>query len=168
MGRADEVKIIPMGGRTWAYQVFYDDNGEQSAVRFYDGEDGGFVTEFESVDDMKGYLYHADADVVNMELERILKFRKKCDMFLALEKGNWKGTLTAVTQREKEETQIVFTKRIRMLKGDMGNWEFGKVLGLNGATIYSLVAGAKSVPSYTLNRIADVCGVSVDWLLGRE
>lgn len=168
MGKVDEVKKIPIGGRAWAYQVFYDENGVQGAVRFYDGEDGGFVTEFESVDDMKRYLYHADVDAVNSELEKILKFRKKCDAFLAPEKRSWEGAPTAVTQAEKEETRSVFTQRIRMLKGDMTNWEFGRVLGLNGATIYSLVAGAKSVPSYTLNRIADVCGVSVDWLLGRE
>jgi len=167
MERVDAVKKISFGNRTWAYQVFWNDD-KCEAVRFYENdEDGGFVTEFESVEQMKEYLYHDDPDIVNDELDRILKFRKKCDLFLSLEKGNMKGMPKTITEEEKRENQSVFTQRFRMLKGDMGNWEFGKILGLNGATVYSLVAGAKSVPSHTLKRIADVCGVSVDWLLGR-
>ena len=163
MAKVEEMKKIPVGGKTWACQV---GDGE-GTVRIYDAETGCYVTEFESVEEMKNYLYHADTDTVNRELEAILQFRKKCDMFIVLEKRNRKGMPTTVTQEEKEDLQKAFTQRIRMLRGNMGNWEFGKVLGLSGATIYSLVAGAKSVPSHTLKRIADVCGVSVDWLLGR-
>ena len=160
-----EVITFPIEGREWHYQSFYDDKGRILAVRFYD-DTGAFVTEFDNVDDMWKFLGHTDAKTVNEQLDEVRRFRVESEKFLA----EWSGKNTvdiAMPEEEKEANLEVFQSRIRMLRGDMNSYEFGKVVGLGGGMLYGIFHNARNASTNVIKRIADRCNVSVDWLLGR-
>lgn len=166
MGWCEEPKKIQIGDREWSYQVCWNDFGKCEAVMLYADDNGNeFITEFYTVDDMKDFLYHADAETVNEELDMVWSFRKRCKKFLESERG--KRSETSISKEEKEANSSIVMKRLQILKGDMNNYEFGKVIGLGGGQVFNLMAGARNVGSHTLKRIADRCGVPTDWILGR-
>lgn len=161
----DEVRTVVLGSREWHYQAFYNVKGDCEVVRLY-ADDGDFVTEFQNVTDMENFLYHTDAETVNEQLDMVERFRKNAAEFLASTAGqNQKET--AVPEKEKAANLEAFMRRLQMLKGDMNNYEFGKILELNAGTVYNLVCGSRYVGTHVLIRIAEKCGVSTDWLIGR-
>jgi hypothetical protein len=167
MGRENDDEVMELarngfyiGDKMWAYE-----DGADSVRLYSDG--GTFVTAFQSKHDMMEYLYHAEADKVNKELAALVAFRTRCKSMSEQEKGKLYEVDTQITEIEKEENRKAITKRVRMLRGDMTNWEFGKIVGLNGGTIYNLVSEAKNASANTLKRVSDRCGVSMDWLLGK-
>jgi hypothetical protein len=166
LGMVDSVEKVRIGDREWHYQAFYNGKGVCEAVRFYDGESGEFVTEFQDTKDMEIFLYHADAETVNEQLDMVKRFRDYAKNYLAETEGQ-SQTETAVSEKDKAENLEAFMRRIQMLKADMNNYEFSKILELNAGTVYNLVCGSRYVGTHALKRIADKCGVSTDWLIGR-
>lgn len=166
METCDNVKMLTVGDRTWQYQAFYDDKGKCYVIRFYDAV-GDFVTEFESFDDMNNFLNHTEADKVNEQLNNVKKFRNFSNDFIAEMVGK-NPVEVSISVEEKEANEEVFQQRIKMLKCDMNNYEFGKLVGLGGGAIYSMFTGTKYPTAHLLKRIADKCGISADWLLGLE
>ena len=165
MAYCDKAVFIKVGEKEYSYQVFYNDKGDCEAVRFYDED--GFLAEFLSVEDMNEYLGHAEPDVINREWDMIKRFRKKCDILSSLGDMGYSDEVS-ISDSEKTENHRAFVQRINILKGDMSSNEFGRVIGLNQATTYNLIKGTRSPGMNPLKRIADKCGVSVDWLIGRE
>jgi len=60
-----------------------------------------------------------------------------------------------------------FTRRLSALRGKRSKAEFAQFLGLKPPTYFRYEAGRLPKPE-TLRSIAALCGVTVDWLLGRE
>ena len=161
MGFCEEAKKIPVGDREFYYQEFFNDKGECERVRFYDSG-GEFVTEFPNVQKMKGYLFRKEPEKVYAEIEAIKRFREKC-------KGidwSWKETKGFIGEDEKHINREALVDRIGILMGDMNSYQFGAVVGLNPGTIYNISHGTRGVGVHILKRIAEECGVTVDWLLG--
>lgn len=152
--------VIRVGDKVYSYQVFY--GGKSERVRFC-AEDGRYITSFPSVDEMNGYLFRDSSEVINSEIDSILRFREKCDGII--DKGYYyeKG---GVEEAEKAENLAVFIKRINILMGELNSYQFGKIVGLNPGTIYNVAHGLRSPGVHILKRISEKCGVSIDWLLG--
>ena len=61
----------------------------------------------------------------------------------------------------------VFTERFRELQGDQSNTQFAEFLGLSRQTVGFYCNGDRIPDAIGLCDIAERCGVSADWLLGR-
>ena len=61
----------------------------------------------------------------------------------------------------------IFTERFRELQGNRSNTEFADFLGLSRQTVGFYCNGERVPDAIILCDIADRCGVSADWLLGR-
>ena len=73
-----------------------------------------------------------------------------------------------VRKKEKEERQSIFMRRFEQLKGDMSDADFSVRLGMSGGTVYQYLTGRRRPSVDALAQIADRCGVTIDWLVGRE
>lgn len=63
-----------------------------------------------------------------------------------------------------------FAKRLRRLRRDklLSQNQLSKKVGIARVTIYAYEHGERNPTAYTLCRLADFFGVSVDYLLGRS
>lgn len=62
----------------------------------------------------------------------------------------------------------IFSARLKQLRGDRKKAEFGRFLGVPNSPTYQRYEDGRIPDAETLQRIADRCGVTVDWLFGRE
>ncbi len=60
----------------------------------------------------------------------------------------------------------VFMERFNSLMGDMTQAEFAKKLGMSRATVGFYCAGSRIPDALGVAKIAKICGVTSDWLLG--
>ena len=67
---------------------------------------------------------------------------------------------------KSDRKNTTFMRRFNQLRGDRSQAAFGKLLGLSAATIGFYENGNRLPNAADLLRIATVCGVSTDWLLG--
>lgn len=67
---------------------------------------------------------------------------------------------------KSDRKNTTFMRRFNQLRGDRSQATFGKLLGLSAATIGFYENGNRLPNAADLLRIATVCGVSTDWLLG--
>lgn len=67
---------------------------------------------------------------------------------------------------KSDRKNTTFMIRFNQLRGDRSQATFGKLLGLSAATIGFYENGERLPNAADLLRIATVCGVSTDWLLG--
>lgn len=70
--------------------------------------------------------------------------------------------------REKSRLQEAFMKNFETLVGEQTYAEFGNKLGMAPAVVWNYLHGNRMPDVTALDKIATCCGVSVDWLLGRE
>lgn len=154
-------ETIKVGDKEYYYVGAFDSRNNCQVVKLYD--EGEYVTEFPTVEDMKEYLYHDIPSVVEEEIEVLKKFRKKCEELL---KGDYNYMGGEIGKDEKNRNSEDFIKRINILKGDMSNPQFGRIVGIHHCTLYNLVSGARGPGQHILRRISEQCGVTVDWLLG--
>ena len=70
----------------------------------------------------------------------------------------------AIGKSDRKNT--TFMRRFNQLRGDRSQAAFGKLLALSAATIGFYENGERLPNAADLLRIATVCGVSTDWLLG--
>lgn len=61
-----------------------------------------------------------------------------------------------------------FPKAFRALQGDMPLGEFAKKLGMSQALVRTYLDGTRFPDFQALQKISQLCEVSVDWLLGRS
>ncbi len=162
MGISDDLMEITIGEREYKYQVYYNSSWGYERVKLFES-DGKYITEFPNLVKMREYLYHAEPDKVNAEIDAIKRFRESYESCTRKEYSAAKGK---IEESEKIENQKAFTDRIGILMGDMNSNQFGVILGLNQGTVYNIVHGTRGVGMNILKRIADRCGVSIDWLLG--
>lgn len=159
----DPVKIN-IGDREYFYrEELNDERWVVDRVRIYDED--GFIVDFLSMEEMQEYLGHACPSVINEELDVLKRFRKKCKTLE--EAGDYADGPMSVNNEEKSKTQEAFWKRFRMLKGDLTNSQFSKVAGINMNTTQMIQTNRRLPGMHQMKRIADRCGVTVDWLLGR-
>ena len=69
---------------------------------------------------------------------------------------------------KKEPRYLAFMERFNELKGDMTQEEFAKKLGMSRATVGFYCAGIRIPDALGVAKIAKICGVTSDWLLGLE
>jgi len=62
----------------------------------------------------------------------------------------------------------IFSDRLRELRGSASQTEFAKKIGVSQVTYGRYELGTREPDLETVNHIGLVCGVSMDWLLGRE
>lgn len=67
----------------------------------------------------------------------------------------------------REELQRNFMQRMQELKGDSSDAEFAGLLEMKYDSLYQYMTGRRFPSVYALCQIADKCGVSIDWLVGR-
>ena len=72
------------------------------------------------------------------------------------------------SKRIDGDIQECFMRNIQKLKGDMTRAEFAEKLDMNGATVYQYISGRRFPSPTALVKMAEKCGVTVDWLLGKE
>ena len=146
----DEAVKINCGNSVWYYKTVYDREKELEAVYLYNTE-GQFVAEFLNLNDCISYVeFQAGRDLPD-------KKRHK-------EKEQEKRVLDDLQSR----LQRIFMERIGQLKGSQSNHEFADRIGVNRCVVYNYVSGCRFPTVAALVNIADQCGVTVDWLLGRE
>lgn len=69
---------------------------------------------------------------------------------------------------KKEVRFPIFMERFNELKGDMTQTNFGRKLGMSRATTSFYCNGDRVPDALGIAKIAKVCGVTSDWLLGLE
>ncbi|MBQ4197805.1 MAG: hypothetical protein II659_08195 [Bacteroidales bacterium] len=67
----------------------------------------------------------------------------------------------------REELQRNFMQRMQELKGDLSDAEFAGLLEMKYDSLYQYMTGRRFPNVHALCQIADKCGVSIDWLVGR-
>ena len=157
----DVMETVKVGDKEFQYVSSYDNRNNCKVVKLYDG--GEYVTEFPTVDDMTEYLRHDVPEVIIEEIECLKRFREKCKVLLKTDYNYMGGK---IEEKEKSRNHEAFVKRINILKGNLSNPEFGRIVGMNQCTLYNLVVGSRGPGQHILKRISEQCGVSVDWLLG--
>ena len=155
------INPIRVGCKEYSFEEVMNGKGVCDKVNLYDGVD--YVTSFPNVEEMKEYLFHDVPAVVIEEIETLKRFRKKCETLLGSDYNYMNGT---IGQEEKKRNQEMFMKRLNILKGEMSNPQFGKIVGIHHCTLYNLMVGARAPGLNILKRIAEQCGVTVDWLMG--
>ena len=79
------------------------------------------------------------------------------------EQEDWASSL-----RGRAEAQEIIQRRIKRLKGGLSIRKFAKKVDLHSSTVYNYLSGRRFPTIEGLTKIADHCGVTVEWLLGRE
>ena len=131
MGCSEAIKIV-FGGKERYYQSFWGEDG--NFYRLYD-ENGEFLKEFTSADDMTDYLV---------------------------------GESSKSQKNTREYMQESFMRNMEKLKGDMSDSKFSAHCGLKYESCYQYLTGRRFPTVHALAQIADSCGVTIDWLVGRE
>lgn len=162
-------EIIRAGDVVFYYDLCYDSNEKVKAVKLYDEKDE-YITEFFSKKDLMEFFdTHTDEEILK-ELGIIQSFRVRSKEWFANGGPNpfVQPRNLNIRRTEKMEVQEAFLKRINMLIGDMSSADLAKILDLQPSTVYNVISGNRFPTAYFLKRIADRCGVSVDWLIGRQ
>ena len=157
MGSCDSPVKITVGGKDWYYQKFYDDDGEVEAVNLYDAG-GDFVREYSSLNRLTGSL----GMMVRRQKEADVKRSKG---FIEVEYPQKPDAVMGITDEEKIELRKAVVERLNELRGDMLVKDFATKVGLSVVNEY--LSGNRVPTANALKRIADRCGVSVDWIIGR-
>ena len=71
-------------------------------------------------------------------------------------------------RKAKEKMQETIMRRLEKIKGDKSDSDFAVFLGMSGGTVYQYLVGRRFPSVAALAQIADKCGVTVDWLIGRD
>jgi len=73
------------------------------------------------------------------------------------------------TSEERKKGKLpIFQKRFNELRGEMSQDEFAKFIGVSRATVGFYENGERVPDAITLIKIADVCDIDVEYLLGRS
>ena len=155
----EKMVMVKVGDEEWIYSVVCDSRGREVTVKLYD-ESGKYVTEFSSEEEMREYI-GGMTDVRLNGLKAIRQFRKMNHEEMA------EDSFDSVRE-DKDEVKTEFSKRLRMLRGEMGRKMFAKVLGIEYGLEYGYETERRSPMATSLKRISERTGVSVDWLLGRD
>lgn len=168
MGWTEDGKIT-VGERQYIFTVYWNNNLEQECVKIYMDymDETEYITQFQSVKEMKEFLSSAEPDEVNKQMDMVLKFRRHCKKQLE-EWANEKKVHGQMGEDEKGENTKAFMKRLQMLCGDMPVRQFAWILGLNEGTVFNLLRGQRNPGVHIIKRIAEKTGVTTDWLLGRD
>ena len=158
MGGYDDKRIIIVGGEEWTYQTHFNDSGQDDSVRLFDAA-GEFVTVFFNRKDMMDYL---SENAPESRIEALRAIKRFHNASFCEENEH------TISAAEKQEMRATVIKRLAMLKGDMTNAEFGKAVGLATGTVYNYCNGSRIPGAEVLKRIASRCGVSADWLIGKD
>lgn len=67
----------------------------------------------------------------------------------------------------RENMQRAFMMNIEKLKGNMSDAKFASLCGIKYETCYQYFTGRRFPSVQALAQIADACGVTIDWLVGR-
>ena len=70
--------------------------------------------------------------------------------------------------KEKERLQQAFIERLNDLIGDSTYMAFAERIGVTPAAVWHYSHGSRFPDVIALANIADCCGVTMDWLVGRE
>ena len=151
---------ITVGGKDWYYQTFYE-GGNVSAVRLYDGG-GDFVKEFKSLDRMSTWMKRKEVRAKEKSAKLGEKISEKYDE----EKAKGRKSIW-ISEEEKAETQAAFMKRFAELMADSDVHEFANKIGLSAGVVMNYISGHRFPTAHAVKRIANRCGVTTDWLLGR-
>ena len=73
-----------------------------------------------------------------------------------------------MTQQQNGDVTKIFSERMLSLRGTQKKAEFARFLGISSPQTYQNYEGGRIPEADMLLNIADKCGVTVDWLLGRE
>jgi len=88
------------------------------------------------------------------------------DVFYTLEQRK-KGEDTMSTNvANSKSSYSVFQDRVNKVRGELSQAKFAKKIGVARATIGFYEVGKRTPDAKTLKKIADSCGISIDWLLG--
>ena len=158
MANCDAPVKITVGGKDWYYQKFYDDDGEVEAVRLYDSG-GDFVREYSSLNRLTGSLGMMVRRQKEAELKRAMGVLEKSPV--AADGG------LGIKEEEKVELRKTVASRLNELCGDMTVTEFGNMVGLSSNVMAGYLRGDRVPLAVAIKRIADRCGVTADWILGR-
>ena len=112
----------------------------------------GFCEESESI----YRLYDASGEFLR-------EFSSADDMTAYIIEKSSQGQKTA-----RESMQESFMRNMEKLKKDMSDSEFAAYCGLKYETCYQYLTGRRFPTVHALAQISDACGVSIDWLVGRE
>ena len=164
MSGCDDVKRIAVGDEDWFYQAFFDDNGQDEAVRLYDAG-GEFVTEFMNRKDLLEYL---SGDVPESRIHALKSVREFRWNVSGLREKYGKIGEVSIPKDGTDELREVFIKRFQILKGGMPSNVMAEILGVKQATVHNWATGGRFPGGAALSRIAERCGVTTDWLLGRD
>ena len=162
MERIGKPVKITLVGKEWYYQRFYDEKGNESAANLYDSG-GDFVKEFRTLSKLLDWAQKKSEREKEARVKRGIRAVEKFDndKKRAL-RNEW------ITKEEKEETQKVFMERIRELIGEGDARSFANRCGMNEGTISGYVNGKRFPTAHAIKRIAIRCGVTTDWLLGKD
>lgn len=153
---------ISFVGIEWYYQAFYNENGEECYIRLYDSG-GDFVKEFRTLVKL---LEWAEKRSKTEKARRVKRGIQIAERFDDKKKKSLRNEW--ISKEEKEETQRVFMERIRELIGEDDVRSFASRCGMNEGTISGYVNGQRFPTAYAIKRIAIRCGVTTDWLLGKD
>lgn len=159
MANCDSPVKLTVGGKEWYYQTFYRDDGEVEAVRLYDAG-GDFVREYSSIYRLTGSLGMMVRRQREEEKRRALKVREE-------EFPEKAESELGITDEEKAEIKTVVSRRLSELCGDMLSKDFARKVGLSAGVVRLYMLGDRVPTASAIKRIADRCGVSADWILGR-
>ena len=70
-------------------------------------------------------------------------------------------------RKSREKMQETFMRRFEQLKGERSDSAFAGDVGMPPATVYQYLVGKRFPTAEALKEIADKCGVTMDWLVGR-
>ena len=70
-------------------------------------------------------------------------------------------------RKSREKMQETFMRRFEQLKGERSDSAFAGDIGMSPASVYQYLIGKRFPTAEALKEIADKCGVTMDWLVGR-
>lgn len=142
---------IVINGNTWQYQNLYDERRKHEVIKLYKSN-GQYVKDFLRFGDLVNYVKGKN------EEERVEV--KQDDRNRLQEAGRCESEIQKIIQKN-------FFKNFRELMNGMNSTEFAEKYGLNKSTVYNYCTGKRFPNAAALYNIAEKCGVTVDWLIGR-
>ena len=71
-------------------------------------------------------------------------------------------------RKERVDMQESFMRRFEQLKGEKSDIEFAEALEMPYGTVYQYFVGRRFPSVSALKQIAEKCGVTIDWLVGKD
>lgn len=69
---------------------------------------------------------------------------------------------------KKKYTHLAIGNRLRELRNNLTQKEFAEKIGIPLVTYQKYESCERMPPGHVLSRVAEICGKTVDWLLGRD